>query len=346
MPITLFILGLSFALISLILFSQQRKNAAFIGLILSIVSISLAYWSRPEQEFISKPVKTIRIYGSKTLGRSLMPKLMSKYLLKNNYTIIEREEHLDFLRITGRHTEKEEDLAIEIVAKGSLYGFEQLTKDQCQLAMASSRIDEQTIEQLGRKFKLHQHEHIIAYDAVQLIVHPKMAKHISALNSLRLNDILTGRIAEWSELSGEAKGPIHCYLRDEQSGTFHYLEELFLHSSTLRADAIQLPYFEQIAAAVAKDSLGLGFINYAIDDRLLSDIRILGIKNQEGSDIAASYPNIISGQYPLARPLYLYTNSLHDKDPIIQSIIKFCRAADASDIVHEEGLVPLAEAVL
>lgn len=345
MPITLFILGLAFALISIIFFMQQRKNAAFIGLILSIVSISLAYWSRPKQEFMSKPIKTIRIYGSKTLGRSLMPKLMAKYLRNNHYTIIEREEHLDFLRITGRHPEKDEDLAVEIVAKGSLYGFEQLTKDQCQLAMASSRIDEQTIEQLGQKFKIHQHEHIIAYDAVQLIVHPKMAKYLSSLNSLRINDILTGRIAEWNELSAEAKGPIHCYLRDEQSGTFHYLEELFLRSAPLRADAIQLPYFEQIATAVAKDSFGLGFINYAIDERLLTDIHILGI-HQENSDISASYPNIISGQYPLARPLYLYSNSHHDKDPLVQSIIKFCKASDASDIVHEEGLVPLAEAVL
>ncbi len=341
MPILLFVLGLLLGIIALPLLVRGRKVLGFIILLLGVLGIALAYGLRPTEEDVPQKITTIRIHGSRTLGRSLMPKLVEKFFELEGYTLVERELHQDFLRLVASHPDYPELLSIEIIAKGSMYGFEQLMTQKCELAMASAAIDSAIIADLGIRFNAKKHEHIIAYDAVQLIVHPYVGTKIEDLDTESIGNVLRGKLNSWSALSDSLEGTIHCYLRDAQSGTFHYLEELYLKEIPLRKDAKQLSYFEQIANEVAKDSVGVGFVNYAIDKRLLEDVKVLNVSAKDSLAYAPTYQNIKDGNYPLARPLFLYHTRDVENNKLLQAFISFCKQTEAHTIIIEEGLVPL-----
>ncbi len=75
---------------------------------------------------------------------------------------------------------------------------------------------------------------------------------------------------------------------------------------------------------------------YALDAK--TKVNIVGVKSAD--DAAAVLPSdatVRAGQYPVARPLYLYTNGT--SSPEVQAFIDFCLSDAGQKIVTETGYI-------
>jgi len=143
---------------------------------------------------------------------------------------------------------------------------------------------------------------IVALDGVGVYVHS--SNPIRRLTVDQLAKILSGQIANWSELGGADKA-IHIYNRNTKSGTRTWMRDNVLKERSFAKQARDVSSTELLTAAVSRNpnAIGYGGIAYA------RGARIVRISKDDTSE--AYWPtreNVTSGKYPLSRPLHYYLN--------------------------------------
>ena len=98
--------------------------------------------------------------------------------------------------------------------------------------------------------------------------------------------------------------PIVAISRDSSSGTYEYFKEAVLLGDEYRPDALTQPATGGIVGEVSQNPNAIGYIGVAYLDE---SVKALNLDAGNGSE-APTPENIISGAYPLSRPLYFYTN--------------------------------------
>jgi phosphate transport system substrate-binding protein len=88
-----------------------------------------------------------------------------------------------------------------------------------------------------------------------------------------------------------------------------------------------------IVQAVSKNRYALGYIGLGYLDKTTKALTVSGVP--------ASAKTAISKEYPIARPLYMYTNG--EPKGETAKFIRFVLSADGQKIVAKEGFVPLVE---
>ena len=110
------------------------------------------------------------------------------------------------------------NVRISVTGGGSGTGIASLINGTVDLANASRQIKEEEIE--GAKANgVNPVEHIIARDAIAVIVNPE--NPIDKLTLQQISDIYSGKIDNWSEVGGEDR-PIVRLSRETNSGTHVY----------------------------------------------------------------------------------------------------------------------------
>jgi phosphate transport system substrate-binding protein len=192
----------------------------------------------------------------------------------------------------------------------------------------------------------------VAFDAVALFVHPD-----NPLPALRLDDIAriwSERAAcggtpatHWSDLGVDAAAlapqPVLRLGRNTASGTFEFFHDTALCNDRYRADVVQFPGAGAIVAAVARTPNAIGYAGLGHVNGL---VRILPLKRGEDPPVLPDAASVISGRYPLTRPLYLYFNRADDgrPDPATAGFLRFVLSASAQEIAVSRGFVALPAA--
>lgn len=192
----------------------------------------------------------------------------------------------------------------------------------------------------------------VAIDAVVVFVHPD-----NPLPALRLED--AARIwsqdaacggspaVSWGDLGAHtgalASQTVLRLGRNTASGTFEFFHEAALCRGHYRADVVQFPGAGAIVSAVAQMPSAVGYAGLGHVNGL---VRVLPVAQGDGPAVMPDAASVISGRYPLARPLYLYFNRADDgrPDPAIAGFLRFALSAPAQDIVARRGFVALPAA--
>lgn len=192
----------------------------------------------------------------------------------------------------------------------------------------------------------------IAYDAVAVFVHPD-----NPLPQLSLRDV--ARIwsdsatcggeaaARWGDLhladAGIAAQPLLRVGRNTASGTFEFFQDAALCKSGYRADVVQFPGAGAIVSAVARMPNAIG---YAGAGHVNGLVRVLPLSRDGGAALLPDAANVMSGRYPLTRPLYLYFHRADDgrPDPAVAGFLRFALSATAQEIASRHGFVALPAA--
>jgi len=267
--------------------------------------------------------KLYKITGSKTLGAVLMPALLEAYLGQKGVQTLEKSKlskgYLYSWEQAGRK------LRLELLPKGSQAGFMALATGQAQMAMASKEIDDSLLAQLP---DLKQEQQLLlAYDALRVLVHKEKAE-IKELSKLQLGKIFRGEIRDWAEIDLRFSGPIRLYLRNEQSGSFHFVQRIL---GELGASHKQQENFDYLLQDLANDPNGLAFAPYDLPEGLsVSSLAIAG-RTAQLRDL----------QYLFRRPLYLYLDALALEEPFWQDFMVFCRSKEGQKIVAQSGFANL-----
>ena len=156
-------------------------------------------------------------------------------------------------------------------------------------------------------------------------------------------------INTWSELlpgSSIASKPISRYGRNSASGTYGYFKEEALKKGDFLDSVKEQPGSASVVQAVAADRAGIGYsgIGYST-----SGVRAVPLSEAKGGKAySATLENVLSGDYPLARPLLLYVAANPGKpmDPLVREFLRFVLSKEGQQIVIKDGYLPLSAAMV
>ena len=230
------------------------------------------------------------------------------------------------------------DVRISVTGGGSGTGIASLINGTVDLANASRQIKDEEIAD-AKANGIDPIEHIIARDAIAVIVHPE--NPVSQLTLKQISDIYSGKIKNWSEVGGEDR-PVVRLSRETNSGTHVYFLETVLRlgdsedKTLFSMDTLLLPSSEGIIAEVRQNPNAIGYdgLGYVPDD-----LKMIAIAEEDGGAyVLPSIATVNDKTYPIARDLYMYTDG--QPTGIVKEYLDWILDTEAQEIVAELGFVP------
>lgn len=216
---------------------------------------------------------------------------------------------------------KNPDVKVYVSGSGSGTGIKALIDGTTHIATSSREAKEKEIKSAEEK-GVTLTAHKIALDGIVPIVHPSLK--IDNLTTEQLRDIYNGKIKSWKEVGGPDR-PISVVSRDTSSGTYEVWEEKILKGDKVRPDALLVASNGQAVQTVAQNRYALGYIGFGYIDKSIKVLKVNG-KN-------ATTESIRDGSWPIARPLFMYTNG--KPSGVIGKFIEFVLSKEGQKIVNE-----------
>jgi len=218
---------------------------------------------------------------------------------------------------------------ISLSGGGSGEGIKALLDKTTDIANSSREIKKEEIA-LAETKGIKPVAHVVAYDAIIPIVHPK--NKVTNLSIDQLSQIYQGKITNWKEVGGDDL-KIVVISRDSSSGTFESWDHFVMKKAKVTPRAQMLASSGAVVTAVAKNKYAIAYVGIGYINKSLKPLQVNGIK--------ASVQTAMSKEYPLSRELYMYTNG--EPQGQMAKYIAFVKSAEGQKIVAKEGFVPLVE---
>ena len=244
----------------------------------------------------------MRLQGSNTIGADLAPNLAEGFLASKGATDVQRTEASGLVTVSGTVPGAGE-VRFEIRAEGTETAFDGLASGNADVGMASHRIRDADRQQLlvaHGDLTSPEAEHILALDAVAVIVSPN--NRLRELSMDQLRRAFTCEVTDWAQLApGLPAGPIRLLARDANSGTYESFQEKVLGSAPLCANAERFAENERIAEIVAQDPSAIGFVALPF----VGGTTALALYDDASRPMAPTSLNVSTESYLLTRRLYL-----------------------------------------
>lgn len=245
-------------------------------------------------------------------------------------------------RLAESFMKKNPGYSIAVTGGGSGVGIAAIINKTTDLANASRPMKDSEIAQ-AKANGVKPIGVVFAVDGLSVIVNPKNT--VKSLTMDQIGQIYRGELTNWKQVGGPDV-PITLYGRQPNSGTF-----VFFREAVVRGDYSnkmnQMNGNAQILEAVKKDAGGIGYvgIGYVVDDAGKTDpgIHVLEVAKDSNSKPASplKMENILSGAYPLTRPLYQYFDG--NNRAKVEAFIKFELSPEGVAIIKKDGFYPLTD---
>jgi len=238
-----------------------------------------------------------------------------------------------------QYQEIKPDVQISVTGGGSGTGIAALINGTVDIANASRPMKNEE-KQAAMDNGADPFETIIARDAIAVIVNP--SNPVNQLTIQQISAIYSGEINNWKEVGGEDLSIVRLS-RETNSGTHvYFLEEVIRlgesDNQTLFArDTLLLPSSEGIGAEIRENPHTIGYdgLGYVTED-----MKIIAVaKDPQSPYILPSAETVNSGDYPIARDLYMYTDG--KPEGAVGVYLDWILGSDAQNIVTELGFVPI-----
>ncbi len=227
------------------------------------------------------------------------------------------------------YMDKNPGVNISVRGGGSGVGIASLLDKSCNIAASSRPIKDTELDKAVNN-GVDATANIIAMDGLAVIVNP--ANLLSKLTKKQVKDIFTGAVSNWSQLGGKDE-KIVVVSRDTSSGTFEAFLTLVLDGGKTRPDALMQASNQAVATTVAGTPGAVGYVGLGFLSSSVKGIEINGV--------VPSRETVISGKYPITRPLFMYTNG--KPQGLVKGYIDFILSDEGQKLFEEEGFVGLNE---
>ena len=192
----------------------------------------------------------------------------------------------------------------------------------------------------------------VSIDALAVFAHkdnPIEGLTLAQVDSMFSNTYKWGGtpIENWGQagLDGDwGDRPISLYGRNSASGTYGYFKSVALKKGDYRADVKEQPGSSSVVQGVAADLYALGYsgIGYRT-----SGVKSVSLGVKDGEYFTPDLEHCLSGDYPLARLLYIYVNRApnEESDKLTYEFLRFVLSKQGQEIVVKDGYFPLPAAV-
>ena len=222
---------------------------------------------------------------------------------------------------------------------GSGTGIAALINGTVNIANASRKISADELAQAQAK-GIQPVEHIIARDAIAVIVNPE--NPVSQLTLQQISDIYSGKINNWSEVGGDNR-PIVRLSRETNSGTHVYFLETVIRlgsktdKTLFSMNTLLLPSSEGIINELRSNPNAIGYDGLGYVPK---DLKMIAIAKKPGEAyVLPSIATVNDKTYAVARDLYMYTAG--EATGVSKDYLDWIISADAQKIVADLGFVPI-----
>jgi phosphate transport system substrate-binding protein len=252
----------------------------------------------------SAQAQKLVIKGSDTLGAKLVPMISEEYKASHP------------------------GVSFEIAAEGSTTGITAIIDGTADIGMSSRRAKATELSGGAAKGKTLK-PIIVCYDGMAVIVNENSS--IKDLTKRQVEQIFTGDVSDWSAVGGKP-GTISIYTRNTSSGTYSDWKDLAMKKRDYASSSQKMAGNEQIAAEVAKNPNGIGYVGLAY-------ITAPGIKVVSIEGGSPTKESVLSKKYPYARPNFYYTNG--EATGEAARFIEFTLGPAGQKIVEKVGFIPV-----
>ncbi len=242
---------------------------------------------------------------------------------------------------------------IQIEGKGSSTAPPALIEKTSQLGPMSRDMKSTEVDDFEKKFGYKPTAFKVAIDALAVFVNKDNPIKGLTLQQLDAMFSSTGKrggqpIETWGGvgLTGDwANRPISLYGRNSASGTYGYFKEHALQTGDYRSTVKEQPGSSSVVQGVASEIGGIGYSGIGY---LTSDVKALPLGMEAGKYADPTLANCLSGDYPLARYLFIYVNKQPGKplDKLTEEFLHMVLTREGQQIVVQEGFYPLPASVV
>lgn len=238
---------------------------------------------------------------------------------------------------------------IQIEGKGSSTAPPALIEGTAQLGPMSRPMKGSEIDRFEKKYGYKPLEVKVSIDALAVYTHkdnPLKSLSLQQLDSIFSSTFRLGGkpITTWGEigLTGSfANRPISLYGRNSASGTYGFYKDVALGGGDYKSAVKEQPGSSAVVQGIASDLYGMGYsgIGYRT-----SGVNAIALSAKTGEKAYEPTPeNCLSGDYPLARFLYIYVNKDPNKpmDKLTSEFLKFVLAKQGQEVVAKDGYFPM-----
>jgi len=230
---------------------------------------------------------------------------------------------------SGRLQSNYPDLEITVKKTGSGDGAAALIDGRCDVATMSRFMKDKEFKAAVDK-GVFPVAHVVAMDGVCIVVHP--SNPVTQLSTAAIRDIYKGNITNWKEVGGSDL-PIVVISRDNSSGTYETFHELVMNKEEMGS---KVEYVNSNPQAHARVKTTIGAIGYVGIGFLDANVKALKVDG-----IMPSRQTIATGQYPVARPLFMFTNGYPKLGSMTYKFCTFYLTETGQEIIEAKGFIPV-----
>jgi phosphate transport system substrate-binding protein len=239
---------------------------------------------------------------------------------------------------------------IQIEGKGSSTAPPALIEGTAQIGPMSRKMKAKEIDAFEDKYGFKPTSVEVSLDALAIYVNKdNPIKSLSfeqadAIFSKTRKNGYPEDIKTWGQvgLKGEwSNKPISIYGRNSASGTYGFFKDHVLDKGDFKNSVKEQPGSASVVQGVSKDKYSIGYSGIGYKT---SSVRALPLsEKKDGKVYEATDDNVLSGNYPLSR--YLYINIVKNPgkqlDPLVKEFMKFILSYEGQQIVVKDGYMPL-----
>ncbi len=280
-----------------------------------------------------------------------LPSYEAKSGISGNVTSIGSDTLANLMALWSEQFKKQyPNVNIEVQAAGSSTAPPALTNGTSNLGPMSRQMKAQEVKAFEETLGYKPTAIKVAIDALAVFVNkdnpikglsiPQVDAIFSATRKCRHPEDIT----KWGQvgLSGEwSNRTIQLFGRNSVSGTYGYFKKKALCKGDFKNTVNEQPGSASVVQSISTSNNAIGYSGIGY---VTSDVRAVALSKKTGGTlIAATEENVKSGDYPLARYLYVYINKHPNRalDPVVTEFLTMVLSKQGQHSVVKDGYVPL-----
>ena len=240
------------------------------------------------------------------------------------------------------YAEATPSMPVEVSGGGSGTGIAALINGTVDIANCSREMTPEEIERVKQNTGKEPQKFIVGYDALAVYVHKNNPLEQITIDQLAEIYGENGDITAWAQLGIEhpecSSDEIIRISRQSNSGTYYYFREALLgKKQDFKLGSRDLHGSKDVVELIERTPCAIGYsgMGYATEH-----VKMLKITKKAGdAAYAPTLENALSGIYPIARPLYMY--SIGTPEGKEMKYINWILSDAGQKIVEKSGYVPL-----
>jgi len=232
------------------------------------------------------------------------------------------------------------DVAVAVSGGGSGTGIAAMINGTVDIANASRKMKSKEVDAAKKKGQ-NPVEHVVGYDALAVYMHKDNPAKSLSFEQLKAVYVRGGKATNWSDLGLEVpgckSGKIVVVSRQNNSGTYAYFKKAVLgKKGKFRQGTLDMHGSKDVVDLVEKTPCAIGYsgLAYATDH-----LKMACISKEGGACVNPSVATASDRSYPIARPLFMYTNG--EPTGEIGTYMDWVKSDKGQCILLKKGYAPI-----